>query len=128
MVPARSIYDHDVTKDGRGLLAELRQMSLISKQEEGLLNHAQAALLLEVSTRRVGELVELGKLRRYNFLGRTYVSVKEVMARREADVKAGRPPRSVGRRITTAAKLVANYDVPNLAVDAFTQEPKKKKK
>src|SRR6266480_4258777 len=87
------------------LLAELRQMTKASFEHEGLLNHAQAALILDVSTRRVGELVELGKLTRLNFLGRTYVSVKEIVARREADVKAGRPVRSVAQRIRAAAKI-----------------------
>ena len=49
------------------IMAELRQMSVVSQQEEGLLNHAQAAVVLDVSTRRVGELVELGKLKRARF-------------------------------------------------------------
>ena len=35
--------------------------------------------------------IENGKLQRFEFLGRTYVSVKEVMERRMADVWAGRP-------------------------------------
>src|SRR5437899_86506 len=83
------------TNAGKGLLAELRQMSRVSVREDGLLNHAQAAAVLEVSSRRVAELVELGKFTRHNFLGRTYVSVREVLGRREADVKAGRPPRSI---------------------------------
>jgi hypothetical protein len=39
-------------------------MSDAMVSEEGLLNHAQAALMLDVSTKRVGELVRLGKLRR----------------------------------------------------------------
>jgi len=101
-------------------------MSLTSEKEGGLLSHAQAALLLEVSARRVSELVELGKLERYDFLGRTYVSVSEVLARREADVKAGRPVRSIGKRLSVAAKLVAKYDLVNAAVDVITPEPKKK--
>jgi len=109
------------------LLAELRQMTLTSQQEDGLLNHAQAALVLDVSTRRISELVQLGKLKRHNFLGRTYVSVKDVLARRSADVKAGRPARSIGKRLTIAARVVANYDAVNAAVDAITPEPKKKK-
>ncbi len=111
---------------GKKLLAEVRQMSRVSQQEEGLLNHAQAAAILEVSTRRVGELVELGKLTRLNFLGRTYVSVREVLDRREADVKAGRPVRSVAQRIRAAAKILGNYDAVNAAIDAITPEPKKR--
>ena len=34
----------------RKLLAEVRQMSRISQREEGLLNHAQAAAVLGLST------------------------------------------------------------------------------
>jgi hypothetical protein len=109
------------------LLAELRQMSRVSDEQLGLLNHPQAAAVLEVSARRVAELVELGKLTRHNFLGRTYVSVREVLERREADVKAGRPPRSIGQRIRAAAKVVRNYDPLNAAIDVVTPEPKKRK-
>jgi len=118
-----------VAKESRvkNLLAELRQMSRVSKREEGLLNHVQAGTVLEVSARRVAELVELGKLTRHNFLGRTYVSVREVLERREADVKAGRPPRSIGQRIRAAAKVIGNYDTLNAAVDMATPEPKKRK-
>jgi hypothetical protein len=110
----------------RKLLAEVRQMSRISQREEGLLNHAQAAAVLGVSTRRIGELVELGKLCRYDFLGRTYVSVQEVLERRSAEVKAGRPPRSVAQKIRTAATILGNYDAVNAAIDAITPEPKKR--
>jgi hypothetical protein len=102
-------------------------MSHISQREEGLLNHAQAAAVLGVSARRIGELVELGKFARYNFLGRTYVSVREVLERRNAEVKAGRPPRSIGQKIRTAAKILGNYDALNAAIDAVTPEPKKAK-
>lgn len=126
VVPARrSIRDNE--SKSRQLLAELRQMSHISQREEGLLNHAQAAAVLGVSARRIGELVELGKFARYNFLGRTYVSVREVLERRNAEVKAGRPPRSIGQKIRTAAKVLGNYDALNAAIDAVTPEPKKAK-
>ena len=111
-----------------GLLAELRQMSRVSVQESGLLNQAQAAAVLEVSPRRVAELVELGRLTRHDFLGRTYVSVREVLERREADVKAGRPARSIPQRIRAAARVVGNYDPVNAAIDAIMPEPKKRKK
>ena len=111
-----------------GLLTELRQMSRVSVQENGLLNHAQAAAVLGVSPRRVAELVELGRLTRHDFLGRTYVSVREVLERREADVKAGRPARSIPQRIRAAARVVGNYDAVNAAIDVITPEPKKRKK
>src|ERR1017187_3096521 len=107
------------------LLAELRQMSRISQREEGLLNHSQAAAVLDVSTRRIGELVELGKLVRYDFLGRTYVSVREILERRGADVKAGRPPRSITQRIGTVAKVLTRYDPLNATIDAVIPEKKK---
>jgi Helix-turn-helix domain len=51
--------------------------------EKGLPNHAQAALMLDVSTKRVGELVQQNKLTRFDFLGRTYVSMR-------APVRVGR--------------------------------------
>jgi hypothetical protein len=110
------------------LLADLKQMSRASQREEGLLNHVQAGLILDVSGRRVGELVELGRLSRFDFLGRTYVSVREVLARREADVKAGRPPRTFRQRLAITAKTVAQLDVAQYVAEAFTREPKKQKK
>jgi hypothetical protein len=100
-------------------------MSKASFEHDGLLNHAQAALILDVSTRRVGELVELGKLTRLNFLGRTYVSVREVVARRDSDIKAGRPKRTMVQRIKNTAKGLAQYDAVQAAVTAVTPEPKK---
>jgi hypothetical protein len=45
---------------------DLDAMSAAMIEEEGLLNHAQAALLLGVSVKRVFELVRLGKLRRFD--------------------------------------------------------------
>jgi len=121
----RSISAKSKSKE---LLAELRQMSRVSVEQNGLLNHAQGGAVLGVTARRVAELVELGRLTRYDFLGRTYVSVREVLERREADVKAGRPPRSITQRLRTAAKIVGNYDAINAAIDVITPEPKKKKK
>jgi hypothetical protein len=102
-------------------------MSRVSVRENGLLNRVQAGAVLDVTPRRIAELVELGKLTRYDFLGRTYVSVQEVLERREVDVKAGRPPRSIAQRIRTAARVVVNYDGPNAAIDVITPEPKKKR-
>jgi|GEM_PF-4421247 len=90
---------------------EMEAMSDAMVREEGLLNHAQAALILDVSARRVAELVELGKLQRFDFLGRTYVSVKEIRVRREADVKAGRPARGVLKRVVVGLKAAAKTDL-----------------
>jgi hypothetical protein len=110
-----------------GLLEELRAMGRAMKEEDGLINHAQAALVLEVSTRRVGELVDTGKFKRFEFLGRTYVSVREVLERREADVKSGRPPREGLARVKTVLGVVANYDLPNFAMESVLPEIGKKR-
>jgi hypothetical protein len=67
-------------------------------REKGLLNVQQTAILLDVSRERVYELMELGKLKRYEFTGRVYLSYVEVQERREQDIKAGRPRRGVLER------------------------------
>src|ERR1044071_6784638 len=85
---------------------EFRRMSDAMIEEKGLLNHAQAALLLDVSTKRVGELVRLGKLTDFTFLGRNYVSMREIWARNQQERKAGRPPHGTpGKQM--AARLKA---------------------
>src|SRR2546429_1774223 len=71
--------------------AELQEMSKAMVQEKGLLNYAQAGLLLDVSTKRISELVRLGKLKRFDFLGRTYVSMREVGERYQQELRVGRP-------------------------------------
>ena len=78
--------------------AELQEMSKAMVEEKGLLNYAQAALLLDVSTKRISELVRLRKLKPFDFLGRRYVSMREVGQRYQQDLKAGRPGRGVGKR------------------------------
>jgi len=123
---SRSVEENE--SRGSKLLAELRQMSRVSMREEGLLNQAQAAAVLDVSPRRIAELVELGKLCRFDFLGRTYVSVREVLERRSAELKAGRPRGSVGQKIRRAAKILGNYDAVNAAIDAITPLPKKQER
>jgi hypothetical protein len=110
------------------LLEELRAMSRAMQEEDGLINHAQAALVLDVSTRCVGELVDTGKFRRFEFLGRTYVSVREVLERRDADVKGGRPPREGFAKVKKAAEIVANYDLPNLATESVLPGAGEKRK
>ena len=91
-------------------MVELEAMSLAMVEEEGLLNHSQAALILDVTPARVTELVNLGRLKRFDFLGRTYVSVREVKGRREEDVKAGRPKRGVVRRVALGLKAMLKTD------------------
>ena len=104
----------DAPKPRKGSKAHLRweveQFSKVSAREGCLLNHRQAALLLDVSAARVSELVTLGKLTRYDFLGRTYVSHREIAARRELDVKAGRPTRTMAQRLAKTFGIVATFD------------------
>src|SRR5437588_8624207 len=90
--------------------AELQQMSKAMVEEKGLLNYAQAALLLDVSTKRISELVRLEKLRRFDFLGRTYVSVKDLGERYQQEVKAGRPPLKKGPHMVARVKAAFKTD------------------
>jgi len=85
-------------------------MSEAMVREKGLLNYAQAALLLDVSTKRVSELVRTGKLKRFDFLGRNYVSVRDVGQRFQQDLKAGRPPLSEGRKAVVGLKAALQAD------------------
>jgi hypothetical protein len=89
---------------------QVEKMSEAMIEEKGLLNHAQAALLLDVSTKRVGELVKIGKLTDFTFLGRKYVSMREVCDRNNQDLKAGRPPRPMGQRIAAQSKAASKTD------------------
>ena len=89
---------------------EVQRMSDAMVEEKGLLNHAQAALMLDVSTKRVGELVRQGKLTRFDFLGRTYVSMREIWERNRQELRAGRPPRPLGRRIIASLRAAVQTD------------------
>lgn len=89
---------------------ELQRMSDAMVEEKGLLNHAQAGLMLDVSTKRVGELVRQGKLTRFDFLGRTYVSMREIWERNRQELRAGRPARPTGRRIAAQLKAAVQTD------------------
>src|SRR5438552_218377 len=103
----------------------LRQMDRMSEamiEEKGLLNHAQAALLLDVSTKRVGELVRLGKLTDFTFLGRKYVSMREVWDRNKQDLKAGRRPRRMGQRLPGQSKGAAQAPVREYAASYFKKQ------
>jgi hypothetical protein len=89
---------------------DLERMSAAMVQEKGLLNHAQAGLMLGVSTKRVGELVRLGKLTDFEFLGRKYVSMRELRDRNKQEIKAGRPVRGKGERIMASLKAALKTD------------------
>lgn len=90
--------------------AELQNMSKAMVDERGLLNYAQAALLLDVSTKRVWELVRLGQLTPYDFLGRRYVSLREVGERYQQELKAGRPKQGAAKRAVASVKAAFKTD------------------
>ena len=98
---------------------ELQRMSDAMVEEKGLLNHAQAGLMLDVSTKRVGELVRLGKLTRFDFLGRTYVSMREIWERNRQELRAGKPPRPVGRRVVASLKAAVQTDTLQARLGGF---------
>jgi hypothetical protein len=98
---------------------ELAAMSEAMVAEEGLVNHAQTALLLGVSVKRIGELVRLGKLRRFDFLGRTYVSVREVRERYQQELKAGRPKRSLPQRALASVKAALKTDAAQATLGGY---------
>lgn len=128
MASAISAESGKVSRKGRGLLEDFRAMRKAMVEEEGLINHAQAGLILEVSTKRIGELVDLGKLKRFDFLGRTYVSAKEICERREMDLKAGRPKRTKSERWSLIRKTIKKIDVPQLAAILTTESPEERKR
>lgn len=114
--------------------AELPEMSKAMIREKGLLNYAQAGLLLDVSTKRISELVRLGKLRRFDFLGRTYVSMRDVGKRYQEELKAGRPPRGIGKRAVASIKAALRTDKAQAKLGGYAgsyvrakHEAKKKK-
>jgi branched-subunit amino acid aminotransferase/4-amino-4-deoxychorismate lyase len=85
-------------------------MSKAMVEEKGLLNYAQAALLLDRSTKRISELVRLGKLTPFDFLGRRYVSMREVGERYQRELKAGRPKQSVTKRAVASVRAALKTD------------------
>jgi len=109
------------------LKREVEAMSKAMVEQGGLLNHPQAAIILDVSGRRVSELVELGKLTRFDFLGRTYVSMREVKVRREQDLKAGRPARNLPQQLVAGVKAALNADAGQMKQGGFTSFAAKQK-
>jgi len=107
--------------------SELAAMSEAMVREQGLLNHAQAGLLFGHSVKRVGELVRLGKLTRFDFLGRTYVSVREVRERYEQEIKAGRPKRGLAQRAVASVKAALKTDAAQAKLGGFAGPYEKQK-
>ena len=92
-------------------LDDLPRMSAAMIDEEGLLNYAQAALLLNVSVKRINELVRQEKLTLFEFLGRRYVSVKEIRARYKEGLKAGFPTLTKGQQIMASLRAAGKTDI-----------------
>ncbi len=82
----------------------------VSQAESGLLLVNQAALVLDRSPSRVSQLVTAGKFRAWQFFGKTYLSAREIDARRTGEVKNGRPPRGLAKRLKLTGKLIASMD------------------
>ncbi len=101
---------------------QVEKMSEAMIEEKGLLNHAQAALVLDMSTRRVGELVRLGKLTDFTFLGRKYVSMREVWDQNKQDLKARRRPRRIGQRLSGQSKGAAQAPVREYSASYFKKQ------
>ena len=116
------------TKERELARSELDLMSGAMVEEEGLLNHVQAGLLLGVSVKRIGELVRLGKLRRFDFLGRTYVSVREVRERYHQELKAGRPKRPVVARAVASVKAALKTDAAQAKLGGYAGPYEKAKR
>jgi hypothetical protein len=111
----------------KAALEEWQAMSDAMVEEKGLLNYPQAALLLNVSPKRVHELVRLGKFKRFDFMGRTYVSMREVRERLQSETKAGRPPLSKGKAIVASLKAAVKHDMAQVRLGGF-QGPYEKKR
>src|ERR1700739_645616 len=105
---------------------QLQEMSDVMVKEKGLLNYAQAGLLLDVSVKRISELVRLGKLKRWQFLGRNYVSMTGVRKRYQQGLRDGRSPLSKRKQIVASVRAALKHDRLQMRQGAF-QGPYQKK-
>jgi hypothetical protein len=108
-----------LTFDGREEAPELERRGLsefmaLSEKEGGLFLQSQAAVALDLHPSRIGQMIDAGILSAWDFFGKRYVSCRQVAARRVADVKGGRPRRTLGERIVATGKVLAKVDGPQL--------------
>lgn len=103
-------------------------MSQAMIEEEGLLNAPQAGLLLNVSTKRISELVKEKKLKSFQFFGRTYVSVKDVRRRYREGLKAGFPPLTKGQRLIASVRAALKTDRHQAKLGGYAGPPVKAKR
>jgi hypothetical protein len=107
-------------------IAETNAMRKAMEAEEGLLNIPQTALILEVSRARVGELMKLGILKRFEFFGQVYLSFREIAERRTQEIKAGRPARGFWGALKTGVRAAAHTDRHQLKQGGFAGPHEKK--
>lgn len=67
---------------------ELKEMLSV---EQDLVPHWVAPILLDVSRQRVNELMSAGRIRTYEFFGRSFVPVEDLVSYINSERKAGRP-------------------------------------
>lgn len=104
------------------------KMSAAMIEEEGLLNYAQAALLLNVSVKRINELVRQRKLIPFEFLGRRYVSVRKVRERYREGLKVGFPPLTKGRQLLASLKAAVKTDLNQARLGGYAGPHFKKRR
>jgi hypothetical protein len=64
-------------------------------------------------------LVRTRQLSRFDFLGRTYVSVREVGERYQKELKAGRPKRSLAKRAVASVQAALKTDSAQAALGGY---------
>jgi hypothetical protein len=104
------------------------KMSAAMIDEEGLLNYAQAALLLNVSVKRINELVRRRTLDPFEFFGRRYVSVRQVRERYREGLKAGFPPLTKGQQILASLNAAAKTDLNQVRLGGYAGPHFKKRR
>ena len=72
-----------------------RVFSALRKEHGDLVPQKVAAILLDISTTRVDELVETGKLVRKDFCGHVYITENSLVEVARSERKAGRPLKTI---------------------------------
>lgn len=70
---------------------ELSEFVELNKQEGALITASQAAMIIGVSKQRVAELVQDGRLNRWERIGAKYLSFNEVIRFSQETRQTGRP-------------------------------------
>ena len=78
-------------KRERSRAEELAEMTRAAIRHGALIPPSLAAEVLDVSKQRAYELIEKGRLRRFDFFGKTWVCESDVLEFAASDRKAGRP-------------------------------------